>query len=69
MNRVYLYFVNKHLSSWDFKELQEVEDILATSIFSFSNKVSYLSKTNFKFSVKMTLSSANAYNLDKSNIL
>ena len=39
--------------------------MLETSIFSFSSH----QETNFNFSVAFILSSANAFNLDQSNIL
>ena len=54
-----------------FKTLLEKEEMLVTSIFSFSDNVFYstLSKTEIIIYVTFILYSANAFNLDKVNFL
>ena len=51
------------------KTLWEKEKILVTSIFSFPTIFSTLPKTDFNFSVKFNLSSANAFSFDQSKNL
>ena len=67
-----VYYFNHRIPSFKntFKTLWKKENSLTTSIFSFFQKILLeLSQTFIIISFKFTLSSANAFNLDKSKIL
>ena len=51
------------------KTLWEKEEMLVTSIFSFSHNVFYPSQNKFQFFSHIYLSSANAFSLNQSKIL